>query len=170
MDTELKTHVEALPPDQDALLALFKRAIQLTGVEEIRITPEDGFLMRRQCEEDEKPWPTTDDVEVDADFVLARLELEEVPFHPDAHPLQTVAEAVRMVTTQGFIPSFFFAPEGGWVAAYMDLPATPAPTHVLGMRVATFHTDTYQEKFVVVGGPSNYLADACYGVIVDMGI
>lgn len=170
MDKKLKTHAEALPSGPDQLLALFKTAIQLAGVIEIRVTPEDGFVVQRNCAEDEAVWPLEAGPVVDADFILNKLELDEVPFRAEAHPLQNIAAAVRMVTDRDLLPTFFLAPEGGWVAAYMDLPEDPPPAHVLGMKVATFIGDTYQEKFVVVGGPTSYLADACYGVIIDMGI
>ncbi len=170
-----RTHTEPFPRSLEELVLLFKRAVALPHVEEINVTPA-GFRIRRMVDEGEAVLPKEgQETELlDPEFVLSSLasqgSLTELPFNPHAHPYHNVEEATRMVTARGVRPAFFFAPEGPWVAAYFDLPKDPPPTHVFGMKVIYSHSDTYAEKFVVVGSRTGYLSDSSFGVIIDMGV
>lgn len=172
MDKTLQTHVEPLPRTKDELVELFKRAIELPNVDEVKISTREGFIVRRMVGDEEQVMPKPAEVEeLDPDFVMQRLELDELDYVNDEHPLQTLARGTREITVRGYLPSHFFTPAGEWVQAILDLPDGVAPpTHCLGMRVAEFQSEAFQEKFVLVGGPTHYLSDACFGVIVDMGI
>jgi hypothetical protein len=173
MESEKKprTHTEPLPRSLEELVQLFKLGISLPDVEEIRVTASE-FHIRRVVEDGQVVLPKESglDEALDPDFVLGRIELEELPFVPEAHPYRNIEAAMRQVMVRGLRPGFLFAPEGPWLSAYLDLPETPPIAHVFGMRVVYSHLETYQEKFVVVGGPTQYLTDASFGAIIDMGI
>ncbi len=175
MDKTPRTHTEPFPRSVEELVALFKKVVTLPDVEEINVTSE-GFRVRRLVGEDEDVIPRKGklDEHLDPDFVLNQLALNdalvELPFVPDAHPYHNMEAAMQMLTDRDVRPAFFFAPEGPWVAAYFDLDKDPPPTHVLGLRIVYSKSETYREKFVVVGSSSGYLSDSSFGVIIDMGI
>jgi hypothetical protein len=165
-----RTHTEPLPRSLEELVALFKKAIQLPHVEEVRVTSKT-FELRRLVADREEVFPKDTEVldEFDPEFVLSHIELDELPFDPERHPYHNAEIAMRMITSRGYQPRFLVAPEGPWVAAYFDLPEEPPPTHVFGMKVIHDTSDAYHEKLVVIGCNGPYITDAVYGVIIDIG-
>lgn len=165
---EPKTQTEPLPRSVEDLVAFFKSVIVLPCLEEIRVTPK-SVSVRRLVEEGEPVLPRRSEERPDPPFVLGRLELDHLPFDPEAHPLLSLLDAMGRVTDRNLRPSHLLAPEGPWVAAYVGLPGDEPPSHLYGMEVLCSSADEFEEKMVVVGTSTGYLEDARFGVVIDMG-
>jgi hypothetical protein len=173
IETEKKprTHTEPLPRSIEELIRRFKQAISLSGVEEVKITPAE-FSVRRLVEDGVDVLPKESGVEElpDPEFVLERLDLEELPFDPGGLPTVQLVSATQRISSRRMNPVAIFAPEGPWISAFFGLPEDTPLTHLFGMRVIYSASETCQEKLVAVGSPTHYLTDATYGVIIDIGV
>lgn len=159
-----------LPRTKEQLLELLKRVLDLSELREITVTEQSVTVSRRVPGNAPVVPPTDDDETVDGEFALHHLadNLDEYPFAPEEHPLFILRDVMARITNRGLRPNWVLAPAGGWLEAYLGLPEEPPATHVFGMRVVLLRDQKYG-KLVVVGSPTNYLSDASYGVIVEMG-
>ena len=172
MTEKLRTHRQALPRGVDALLRLFKRAIQLSAVEEIKVTPEVFSVTRVMDEADPGEVFPKESADDDADplYLLSKVELENAPFDPEQHPFLALVAATRALGKTSSRVAAILAPDDGSFAAYFGLEADERPELFLGMRVIYNQDEKYSDKLVVLGGPTAYLADVTNGVIIDMGV
>lgn len=171
MERRPKTHTQPLPRSKEALIDLLKRALELSEVEEIRVTPSE-FHIRRSVHEDEEVLPKTDTskLEIDPDFLLKSLELEELPIETkDDHPYLRLQHACSRIGAKGLSAIALLAPDGEWLSAFLGLDES-RPERVLGLRAVYTVSPSYEEKIVVIGASSNFLIDARVGVIIDLGV
>lgn len=168
---KLRIHSEPLPRSQELILQRFKQAIQLSGVEEIRITPKEFVVHRRM--EDEGPVFSDEppDMEADAEFLLTKISenLVELPKTDASHPYVDLAEATSQINRQRLHVCAILAPRN--LADVFGLEPGSEPDTFCGMKVI-YHDleEKYPDKLVLLGGPTRYISDATCGVIVDTGI
>lgn len=170
-DQEMSVRAEtvALPRTKELTLKLLGKLLDLSEIQEIVISPGDITVSRRVAE-NVPVVPSVADEDIDGDYVLHHLadDLEE-HVSTDEHPLLIIRDVMSRITLRGLRPNWILAPSGGWVEAFFGLPEEPPATHVFGMRIIPLQDQEYR-KLVVVGSPTNYLSDAAFGVIVDMGV
>lgn len=169
----LRSEARSLPRSADELVALFRRVIELPRLQVIEVTG-DKFTVSRLVAEGEAVIPEEHDVvEVDADFVIRKVQeasgLVELPFEPQRHPHMALLEATEMVVKQRLRPTFLIAPEGEWLSAFLGLPEGAIPESCFGMRVIYTENELFENKVLVLGGTTNLLTDVSYGVVIDMG-
>lgn len=169
---KLKTHrvpMQKLSPDD--LVSLVKRSIQLSLVQEIKISSEGFYLSRMMEDEDEAVLPTAGaDDGVDMDFVLSRIDLENAKFDPEANPYLVLVEATAKMTDDKLKVSALLVPKSDTFVDYFGLPEDEGiPAAFMGIRVVEHTSTQYDGKLVVIGGPTIYLTDATRGIIIDMG-
>jgi hypothetical protein len=169
-EKRLRAKQVPLPPTLEELVALFKRAIALPEVNEVRVN-EQEVQIRRWVLDGEDVLPEEGAVDgLDPEFVLSRIELLELEFSEERHPFVSLRDATQLVTSRGLKPTHVFAPDGGWVEAFFDLPEEPPAKSVFGINIVRSASETCQEKLVVVGGNGPYLSDAVMGVVIDLGV
>lgn len=168
-ETSVRAQTVPLPRTKELTLKLLGKILDLSEIQEVVISPGDITVSRRVAE-NVPIVPSVDDEDVDGDYVLRHLadNLEE-HVYTDAHPLFVIRDVMNRITLRGLRPNWVLVPAGGWAEAYFDLPEEPPATHVFGMRIIPLRDQEYR-KLVVVGSPTNYLSDASFGVIVDMGV
>lgn len=169
----LRSDTRPLPRSADELVALFKRVIELPGIQKIEIS-QTQFVVARMVGDGELVVPDPgEQVEVDAGFVLQRITeqdgLVELAFDPTRHPYLSLLEATAMVNGQRLRPTHLIAPEGEWLAAFLGLPEDATPESCFGMKVLYTKSESFENKILVLGGPTNLLTDVSYGVAIDMG-
>ena len=170
----LKTHSQALPRGKDNALTLIKRVLSLSGVQEIRIRPNEIFIEREvDDEEPVLPKEKEDTDNVDIEYLLSRVELTALPPDAGANPYYLLEQVTRSFTDDDLMVCGIVAPRD-ILADYFDLVGTDGdPTHIMGIRVLYFSSEKSEEyayKLVIFGGPTIYTSDATRGVIIDMGV
>jgi len=171
---KLRTHNEPLPRSIDQIIALFKRAVQLPHVMEIRVSPEE-FHVVREMEDDEEPVLPKSETKIDADieYVLSRTveNLFEPEFDPARHPYVALRDATEHLSKDRLRVCGIMVPRGPLFADYFGLDEDAMPETIMGIRVIYHNlTDKYPDKIVVFGGPTVYFNDATHGVIIDTGV
>ena len=169
----LRMHVQPLPRTIEEIVALFKRVVELPHTHEIKLTPAE-FSVQRMVADGESVVPSSEDevAEIDPADLLTALEksdaLHQLKFDPERHPYQALEFATRMITSFRLRPSHIVAPSGEWLSAFLDL-TDPRPERVFGMQVVYTDKAIFEDKILVVGGPTTMLIDASVGVIINMG-
>lgn len=167
-DLELQTHVETLPASEEAIIARVRRSLSLTRVEEITITP-DAFVVRRKVPRGMEVFPGVVDVELDPEFLLGKIQLYEVGLHNE-HPYIRLENAYRWISEEGMVPTSFVAPRGGYLSAMFGIDSTLDSKAFFGLPVHYSSLDTFQEKILLLAGPTNYVVDISHGAIIDIGV
>lgn len=168
----LRTHAQPLPRTIEEIVALFKRVIELPDTQEIRITPAE-FSVQRLVADGESVIPSVEVAQhVDAAFVLERVEasgnLSSLSFDPQRHPYLSLELATRTLSAYRVKPTFLAAQRAEDLSAFLALE-DPRPQSVFGMPVIYSDTPSFEDKLVVMGGPTNLLADVTHAIIIDMG-
>lgn len=170
----LRSDTRALPRTAEELVALFKRVIELPDLQKVEVTPTQ-VLVQRLVSDDESVIPEPEDArdEADPEFILKTIEksggLVELEFDPNRHPYISLLDATGKISAKKFRPSYVIAPAGGWLGAFLGLPEGAEPETCFGMKVIYTGSDLFEDKLLVLGGPSNLLTDVAYGVVIDMG-
>lgn len=168
----LRTHTQPLPRTVEEIVALFKRVIELPDTYEIRITTAE-FSVQRMVADGESVIPVLEaPQQVDAAFVLERVEasgnLSSLPFDPDRHPYLSLELATRMLGAYRVKPTFMVAQTGESLSSFLALEEA-RPSSVFGMPVVYSDTPSFEDKLVVLGGPTALLTDVTHAIIIDMG-
>lgn len=171
-----RIHSEPLPRSGDALLALFKRSMQLPSVTEVVVTPTEFRVSRALEDDDEVVFPKeTAGPDADLEHLLAKITsmdgLEEAVVDPRCNPYIILRNVTKTVTDRLLRVVALVVPRGPLFADYFGLEEGAMPDSFMGIRV-TYHdfADRYPDKLVVLGGPTIYFNDATLAVIVDTGV
>lgn len=171
-----RIHSEPLPRSGDALLALFKRAMQLPSVVELVVNPTE-FRVSRALEDDDEAVFPKETAGPDADFehLMAKIAeadgLTEAAVDPTLNPYLVLRNVTEEITDDNARVVAIIAPRGPLFSDYFGLAEDTMPDSFMGIRV-TYHdlVDRYPGKLVVLGGPTIYFNDATRAVIVDTGV
>jgi hypothetical protein len=172
---KLRAHSQSLPKGKDNVIALVKRVLGLSGVQEIRIRPNEFFVERLMPDDDTPVLPKEVAVvpEIELDFLLAKIEanneLHSGEFSPETHPYVILERVTHELSgIRNLVVCGMIAPVD-MVSAYFDLDNEDPPT-VMGIKMLYTSEEKYADKLVVLGGPTVYIADATHGIIIDMGV
>lgn len=175
-ERRLRSDVRALPRSPEELVGLFKRLIELPGIQKVEVTPQN-ITVQRLISDQEAVIPEAGEgeaAEVDVSFLLTSITktemLVELPFDPERHPYHALLGATAHIHEKKFRPSFLVAPEGEWLGAYLGLPEGTVPESCFGMRVIYTRDDAFEDKLLVLGGPTNLLTDVSIGVAINLGV
>lgn len=168
----LRTHTQPLPRTVEEIVALFKRVIELPDTYEIRVTTNE-FSVQRMVADGEPVLPSVVDAQqVDVAFVLERVEsagnLSSLPFDPERHPYLSLELATRMLGAYRVKPTFLVAQTGDSLSSFLALEEGK-PQGVFGMPAIYSDTPAFEDKLVVLGGPTALLTDVTHAIIIDMG-
>jgi hypothetical protein len=171
----LRSDTRGLPRTAEELVALFKRVVELPGIQKIEVTPAQVLVQRLVADgESVIPEPEEENESLDPAFILSLIEknggLVALEFDPARHPYISLLEATSKISAQKLRPTFIVVSPGGWLGAFLGLPEGEfEPDTCFGMKVIYTANEIFEEKLLVLGGPSNLLTDVSYGVVIDMG-
>jgi hypothetical protein len=177
MEQQIATQKLPLPGNEIRLQEVIAQVLRLKSLLELKITP-NGLEVRRQVQSEEPVVPESiaelarglDAPLPDLPFLLGRLELEELRFDPDRHPLHTVMNMFERVGAQHLHPTCWFVRDGDDLDAYVALPVGAKPQVFLGHPVHYVTDDALPEgKLLLVGSRTRQAIDAVYGVTADIG-
>jgi hypothetical protein len=173
-ERRLRTDQRVLPRTPEELVDLFKRTIDLPGLQKIEVTPTQ-FVVQRMVSDGEAVIPSGEESSaVDPTFLLTTLQkgnaLHVLPFAPDRHPHMSLLEATDYVTGLRLRPTFLIAPEGEWLGAFLGLDEKAVPSSCFGMKVIYTRDESFADKILVLGGPTTLLTDVACGVVIDIGV
>lgn len=168
----LRTHTQPLPRTVEEIVALFKRVIELPDTYEIRITTNEFSVQRMVADGEQVLSSVVDAQQVDPTFVLERVEssgnLSSLPFDPERHPYLSLELATRMLGAYRMKPTFLVAQTGDSLSSFLALDEGK-PQSIFGMPVIYSDTPVFEDKLVVLGGPTALLTDVTHAIIIDMG-
>lgn len=175
-ERRLRSDVRTLPRSPEELVLLFKRLIELPGIQRVEVTPQN-IIVQRLISDNEQVIPDAgegESTEIDIGFLLTSISkneaLIELPFEPDRHPYHALLSATAHIHDKKLRPCFLIAPEGEWLGAYLGLPEGAVPESCFGMRVVYTRDEAFEDKLLVLGGPSNLLTDVSIGVAINLGV
>jgi hypothetical protein len=175
-ERRLRSDTRTLPRSPEELVALFKRLIELPGIQKVEVTPQN-ITVQRLISDQEQVIPEVGEgeaAEVDPIFLPTAISkneaLVELSFDPERHPYHALLGATDMIHEKKLRPSFIVAPEGEWLGAYLGLPEGTVPESCFGMRVIYTRDDAFEDKLLVLGGLSNLLTDVSIGVAINLGV
>jgi hypothetical protein len=173
---KIRIHTEPLPKSDDAVISLFKKALRLSAVMEIAVTPTEFRVSRTMDDDDSEPvFPKQiTNITADLEFLLSKLDematLVNGVFLPTENPYAVLRSVTKQITDQRLGVVAIMAPSGFLFADYFGLEEGSKPEAFMGIRVIYHDLPHYPDKLVVLGGPNTFVNDATYGVIVDPGV
>jgi len=169
---KLRVHNEPLPKGVERVVSLFKRVMQLSGIQKVEVTPEEFIVSRLMEDEDDSPvLPKTETkIDVDLEFLMGKIRLLTQEFKPDSHPYLNLGLATKTISNERLRVCGILAPAGDIFADYFGIEEHSQPDTFLGMNVSYHENEKYPDKLLVLGGPTIYFNDATFGVIIDMGV
>lgn len=175
---EIKGQRILLPSSLERLQEVVMMCLRLPALLELRVT-HDGVDVKRGVSDGELVVPETirelgqgaEPPQVDTEFLLRALALEELPFEPDRHPLHTFRDMMdRVSQIQQLYPVLWLSPRGDSLDAYMALPQGTMPRMLFGLPVHYVDEDQLPGgRLLLVGSTTRYVVDASYGVTADIG-
>lgn len=165
---ELRTETLQLPTGPDArerLVRILSAAVGLSNVNQVVINGS-GVALTRAVDGPVWPLEMIEGMDTDLvgyDFILKRIELQELPVERCAFPPDALQAAAELLGNQivGFL-----CPPGEAGPAYFGLEGTPAV--IFGYPV--IYGDSETTKLIVVGGPNHYWSEAREGVVVELEV
>ncbi len=166
-----------MPPTEARLHELVGHLLRLSGLLELRVTPQ-GVAVTRGLEDVEEPVvpETLVDLargvvpdEPDLAFLLQRVELEALPLDPARHQLHVLLDVVERVRRRGYKPCAWYVAQGDDLDAYLAQPMGTVPAWLFAIPVRYVSADDLPPgKLVLLGSKTGYAVDAAYGVAADM--
>ena len=170
-----RTHVEPLPNSGDRVsetLLYVRRALKLSGVQKVEITPKGIEVVREMSGDDGAVVPTGTNT-VDLAFIVTNIDMEAYPFDPDEHPIYTLYNGAALLETRGFELYGIVIPSWALFAAWLGVPHTAEPPKaVFGARLIVVPPMTTNERVVLLGArsPADFLSDVELGIAIDLGV
>lgn len=173
-ERRIRSESRMLPKSLESLVNLFKQVVELPNLHSIEVTGT-AFTVQRIVGDGEEVIPTVDadDSVLDPAFILSTLQardrLVELDFDPQRHPYHALLLATHTISALHLRPTFLVVAEGPWLQAFLGLSSDEALDTCLGMKVIYTRSETFEDKILILGGATNLLTDATYGVAIDMG-
>lgn len=168
-----KAHHEPLPKAGiPGVLRYVQRALAQTGIQEVIISAR-GIEVTRELPEDFEEVVPAGSNEVDAEFLLSKVELVAYPFLPDDHGTLVLFMASQVLGAAGGEARWLLVPGLRVLLAWLGLPEDcPAPKYVYGLQLIIVSPEEVNGRAVLLGAPSgrSFLSDATHGIAMDLGV
>lgn len=164
----IRSHHEALLSTPSGVLKRVKEALGLSGVLEIKLTPDGIDLVRDMGDAlDAEVFPAASD-DIDTEFLLSSLDLTSYSA-PDEHPFYSLYAATKELSKQGDVIGVV-APEPEVFAAWLGVDEPPS--RLFGLEVRYVPGVDINYRVLVLRGKfgATFFTDATHGVAIDMGI
>lgn len=163
-----------LPKSGAVLEQFICNVLRLNKLTLLEVTPR-GVRLERHVEEGDPAIPASlqsmvrgeTPLDPDLEFLLRGIVVKQLPFAPERHILHTLIEVFQAM--EGLRVAAIFAATGDALPAALGLPPATTVATLFGYPVHLVAEGIESGQLLLVGSPTEFLADAVLGVIADIG-